>query len=133
MLFYALALIAFEAAAQNRLLVRIHDVPGGKGLVRVAVYDSGEHFLSYEAVVMSGSVEASETPAELLLEGLPSGTYALALFHDENRNGKLDKNFLGIPKEPIAFSNARLRTFGPPKFEDCRFDVQQDTEIDVSF
>jgi len=46
----------------------------------------------------------------------PKANYAMAIFHDENENDKLDTNWLGIPKEPIsAFSNAKLKTFfGPP-------------------
>ena len=66
-------------------------------------------------------------------EGLESGMYAVSLFHDENDNGKLDANFMGIPREPYAFSNNAKGFFGPPTFQDCQFEVVQGTkEIVIS-
>lgn len=50
---------------------------------------------------------------------LPVGRYAVAVYHDLNSNGKLDKNILGIPKEPYGFSNDFRPMFSPPDFEDC--------------
>ena len=41
--------------------------------------------------------------------------------HDENRNGKLDTNFLGIPKEGVGASNNPKSRFGPPSFEESMF------------
>ena len=52
----------------------------------------------------------------LRFDNLPSGTYALALIHDENGNGKLD-TMLGIPKEGFGFSNNPVIRFGPPSFK----------------
>jgi len=52
---------------------------------------------------------------------IPAGTYAIAVFHDTNSNGKLDKNFFRIPKEGYAFSNNVFGTFGPPDFEEASF------------
>jgi uncharacterized protein (DUF2141 family) len=52
----------------------------------------------------------------LKFENLPSGTYALALIHDENGNGKLD-TMMGIPKEGFGFSKNPAIRFGPPSFK----------------
>jgi uncharacterized protein (DUF2141 family) len=52
---------------------------------------------------------------------IPQGTYAVACFHDENGNGKLDRNVLGIPTEGTVASNHARSTFGPPKYEDAKF------------
>ena len=43
--------------------------------------------------------EDPETEARCDFEDIPAGTYAIAAIHDENRNGKLDMNWLGVPKE----------------------------------
>ena len=53
---------------------------------------------------------------------LPSGDYAVALFHDENGNGKLDTRF-GIPREGVGFSNNPRLFFGPPRFAAASFEV----------
>ena len=58
-------------------------------------------------------------------EGIPAGRYAVVLYLDENRNGKLDTSFVGAPTEPFGFSNdAPLALFGPPSFEACAIDVR---------
>ena len=44
-------------------------------------------------------------------------------YGDINANGKLDSNFIGIPKEPVGFSNNCKGKFGPPKYEDCAFKI----------
>lgn len=43
--------------------------------------------------------------------------------HDENGNGKLDSNWLGIPSEPVGASNDARGQFGPPSFEDAAFEL----------
>ena len=60
--------------------------------------------------------------ASLRIEGLPSGAYAIALFHDENRNGRLD-TMMGIPREGFGFSRNPPIRFGAPKFAAARFNV----------
>jgi len=39
---------------------------------------------------------------------IPPGTYAIKLHIDENENGRLDTNFIGIPKEQYGISNNTL-------------------------
>jgi outer membrane protein len=56
---------------------------------------------------------------------IPAGTYALVVFLDENANGFLDKNFIGIPREPIAFSQ-RYRPKGPPSYQRAQFSLSAD-------
>ncbi len=52
---------------------------------------------------------------------VPAGTYAVVCFHDENKNGKLDTGFLGIPTEGTVASNNAKGTMGPPSFKDAKF------------
>jgi uncharacterized protein (DUF2141 family) len=49
-------------------------------------------------------------------EDLPPGDYGVAAIHDENSNAKLDRNFLGIPKEGFGFANNPHVGWGPPPF-----------------
>jgi uncharacterized protein (DUF2141 family) len=53
--------------------------------------------------------------------GATPGTYAVSVIHDENSNGKLDTNFIGVPREGIGASNDAKGHFGPPKFEAAAF------------
>lgn len=52
---------------------------------------------------------------------VPPGDYAIAVFHDENGNGRLDTGIFGIPTEGTGASNDARGTFGPPSFADARF------------
>ena len=58
------------------------------------------------------------------IEGLKPDRYGLKLFVDLNGNGVIDMNMLGIPKEPYAFSNNEMGTFGPPSIDEASFEVQ---------
>ena len=127
--FLLLPIVGFS---QNTLSVRVNNVATQKGSVNVAVYDSDESFLSFDRVLKTDSVAANEGSVEFNIPDLPPGEYALAVFHDENNNGKLDTNWLGIPKERVAFSKGKMKTFGPPKYQECAFRITSDYEIDIS-
>ncbi len=64
-------------------------------------------------------------------KGLKDGIYAVAAIHDENGNGALDTNFLGIPSEGICISN-NPRLLGKPVFDEARFEIKGKTAITVS-
>ncbi|MDT0605984.1 DUF2141 domain-containing protein [Croceitalea rosinachiae] len=118
--------------AQNKITVNIKDVPSSKGKVSVAVYKSDDSFLKFDQVFVSGTAEAIEGTTIVEVKEVPNGEYAIALFYDENGNNELDTNWLGIPKEKVAFSKAKMRAFGPPKYKDCAFKVYEDTAISIS-
>lgn len=118
--------------SQHSLEVRVEGVESVDGTIEVALFTSREGFLKHEAAYGTQSAKARKGTTSLLFEGLPDGTYALAVFQDVNNNKKLDTNWLGIPKEPMGFSMAGLKAFGPPSFEDCHFTLQQDTRIAVT-
>ncbi len=62
---------------------------------------------------------------------LPSGSYAIACFHDENDNNKLDRSFSGFPTEIYGFSNDARGVFGPPNLEDQLFEHQKKQSIQI--
>lgn len=119
--------------SQNNIQVHVANVPSEHGKVNVAVYDSDKTFLKFDGVVQTQSLPASEDGVDFRLEGLPPGEYALAVFHDANGNNKLDKNWLGIPTEKVAFSKGKMKTFGPPSYRECCFKVEGDTQVTITF
>lgn len=118
--------------AQNELLVEVQGVQSSVGNINVAVYNRSEGFLKFEGVYISDSARAVKGLTQIVISDLPNGEYALAVFHDKNENNLLDTNWLGIPKEPIGFSNARMKTFGPPSFRDCSFRISSNRAVQVS-
>jgi uncharacterized protein (DUF2141 family) len=69
------------------------------------------------------SAPAAAGTVRLRIDGVPPGTYAAQAFHDENANGRLDRNFLGLPEEGMGFSNDAPMVFGPPRFTTAAFAV----------
>lgn len=94
-----------------------------QGLVRLCLTRNPAHFPGCDAdpAAVKRSLPARQAAA-IRLGGIAPGTYALAVIHDENGNGRLDK-LMAIPREGFGFSrNPRIR-MGPPRFEEVRFGV----------
>jgi uncharacterized protein (DUF2141 family) len=62
----------------------------------------------------------NDRESRAVFDDLAPGTYAVAVVHDANGNGKTDTNFIGIPKEGLGTSN-NPKTMGPPHFDDSKF------------
>ena len=122
------ACIALVAGAASAATVEVHvtGVAAGKGKVSVAVCDQA-HFLKQCAY--SGSVPAQGAAVTVSVPGVPAGTWAVLAFQDENENGELDRNFIGIPKENYGFSRDARGKFGPPSFEDAAIPVRDDPTV----
>ena len=118
---------------QYCLSVEVQGVKSATGNINIAIYNKSEGFLMFEEVYKVDRIAAKEANTRFKIFDLPKGKYAVAIFHDENGNDKLDTNWLGIPKESIAFSNAKLKTFGPPSYKDCAFSLNTDLNLEIKF
>ncbi len=114
--------IATPAAAAD-LTITVTGVRSAAGTVRVALFDSEAAFPDAAKARTPIEARAKAGEVRLVVKGLPPGRYAVAAFHDENANGKLDRNFMGIPKEGYGFSNDARGMAGPPKFTAASFQV----------
>lgn len=99
------------------------------GVLKVALADSPEGYRARKgelpAPLRTAAVEIREQKAECVFADIPYGEYAAKMFHDENGNGDLDTNFLGIPSESYGFSN-NARALGLPAYERVKFSVASD-------
>ncbi|WP_379548525.1 DUF2141 domain-containing protein [Qipengyuania sp. DSG2-2] len=124
------ALLAGNAAPQvHDVTVDVTDLRSTKGEILACLTSSKKHFPDCEGD--ANGFEA-RTPANgkarIVFRNVPAGTYAIALLHDENGNGKADRALLMVPKEGFGFSrDAKLR-MGPPSFSSAAFRV---TDADV--
>ena len=112
-------------AAAATVEVRVSAV-GPKGKVNVAVCDR-ERFL--KECAYSASVAAQPGTTTVTVSNVPPGTWAVLAYQDENDNGKLDRNLLGIPSENYGFSRDAVGRFGPPKFDEAAIDVGEATTV----
>lgn len=126
-----LAVLAFSglpaiARAQSPcpgMHVKVLNIRNSTGGVACALFESPEgfprEFLVYATNIMI--IKIRESQARCDFEDIPAGTYALAVIHDENVNGKLDVNWLGVPKEGYGFSNDAKGFLGAPSFSAASF------------
>ncbi len=110
-----LSLLGFSAVRAGDVAIAIENLPAAPSRVFVAVYPSADA-MSRNKPSHTNISEAQGEPTTVLLKDLAPGTYAFVAFADENSNGKLDTNFLGIPSERYGFSNNVMGLFGPPDF-----------------
>ncbi len=68
----------------------------------------------------------TDSKMDVYFSDVPFGTYAVKAFHDEDGNGTLNTNMVGVPTEDYGFSNNARGTFGLPKFQDARFEMDAD-------
>ena len=129
MLFVGMGFFAQETKVD--LKIRIDGFKNENGKVMVGLYDSERNFL--KKPLRSVKTKIEKKSAYVVFENLDKGEYAFSLYHDENNNGKIDKNFMGIPKEDYLASNNARGVMGPPKYADAKFKLVQSKEIQIKF
>ena len=107
------------------LAVEIREIRSADGRLLVAVHgpETKATFPSGTATVAAVRQRAHAGTLRFVLQDLPPGRYAVNAFHDENDNGDLDTNLVGIPSEGYGFANDPDSSFGPPRFDAAAIDV----------
>ena len=133
-IFFLFSLVAMFEMQASELITNLSDQKKA-GTLMLAIYNNAEAFEG--SIVKEKRSEIGVFKGlELYLEPqdstqlsteIPDGEYAIAFFIDANGNKKLDKNFLGIPKEQYGFSNNAMGTLSAPTFEQAKFMVAGNT------
>ena len=88
------------------MLVQINGVRSDKGLLVVVLYgDKPDEFLKKGGRLARERVPARAGAVAVCMEAPGPGTYAVAVYHDENDNGKFDRSWTGLPSEGFGVSN----------------------------
>ncbi|MDA9690478.1 DUF2141 domain-containing protein [Pseudomonadota bacterium] len=132
--FFLLSFLAMLEIQASELVINLSDQKKA-GTLMLALYNNAEAFEGSvikekrsEVGVFKGLEFYLELKDSMRLSiEIPDGEYAIAFFIDANGNKKLDKNFLGIPKEQFGFSNNAMGTLSAPTFEQAKFKVAGNT------
>lgn len=123
---------AFAANDRGALRIDVEGFEAVEGKLLVALFDSVESFAADEPT-NDASVEVDAPDVTITFSNLAVGDYAFKLFHDANRNGKLDTNSLGIPSEAYYFSNNASDPFSAPEWSESSFSLRSgDTTLRVT-
>ena len=125
---FAALVLGSTASAESPasgVLVVVSNVESARGFVQCALFSNAEGFPMAGTDALSTRLPAAAGTIECRFENLQPGSYAVAVAHDANDNGKTDTNFVGIPKEAWGVSNGVRPRMRPPRFEEARFDLSE--------
>jgi uncharacterized protein (DUF2141 family) len=129
-LFYLFVGQAEQAGGFN-LTLKLTGIEPHQGNLTVSVYNDEKVFLIVGEEYRTKVIKAVESEETVVFKGLPEGVYAVAIYQDSNANGKMDKSFLGIPKEIYGFSNNFRPMFSKPGFDDCKFELDGNKTLNI--
>jgi len=117
----AILLLSVPSAHAATLTIRAEGVRPDQNMVYAGICDTS---FDEATCPYRDRGQARAGVVELRVRNVKPGSYAIAVFHDVNGNGKLDRSFIGLPNEPYGFSNDVGRR-GPPNFEAARIVVRE--------
>jgi uncharacterized protein (DUF2141 family) len=123
----AAVVLAPAGAFAADLSLSVADGPGAESTLYVALYSDAASYAAGKATA-SQTAPMRDGKARLLFAGLAPGRYALRVFADENGNGKLDTNLMGMPTERYGFSNDAKGNRAAPDFEAAAIAVDADLQ-----
>ena len=123
LVFATLSAVAFAQTPCPGIHVKILNIRNSTGTVACALFESPDGFpIEYlRSATNIMVIKIRKTQARCDFEDIPPGQYALAVIHDENMDGKLDTNWLGVPTEGYGFSNDAKASLGAPSFSAASF------------
>lgn len=135
--FFAVLLTGFtdyaKADLKGNLIVEVDKIKNQQGELCYKLFSGSQGFpYSNESAIKRQCVKISNNSLIITLNNIPSGSYALSIYHDLNGDRKLNRNSLGMPSEGFGFSNNPVVRNAPPNYGDCLFLVAGNTNIKIN-
>ena len=129
------AALNFHKAHQSgefQLKIDVQGVSNAKGNLGVLLFNQKDGFPSdHTKAFRQTTVAARKGNNTIVFDHVPPGTYAVAIMHDENKNLRIDTNWLGIPNEGYGFSGNKIGLMGPPTFSDAAVKIEESSGVSV--
>jgi uncharacterized protein (DUF2141 family) len=107
--------------------IEVQNLKNTVGKVFIGLYNKSKNFTIVSKVYKGVDLYIGSHTLSYTFKEIPYGIYAISIFHDENSNKKLDKNFLGIPNEGYGFSNNAKVMLSIPSFNEAKFKISTHT------
>ncbi|HOY21864.1 MAG TPA: DUF2141 domain-containing protein [Cellvibrio sp.] len=123
------SLLSLNATA-HELVLQVDQITKTKGVMMIALYNSADSYKSDKNVFNGQKVAVTQGTLTVNFGDIPAGNYAIKLYQDENENGVIDTNTIGMPTEGYGFSN-NGGAMGQPSFDEAKFSVTDKTSIAI--
>lgn len=115
---------------KGKIKIIIAGIKNTNGQILISLHNKNEGFPgTKEHSLLNRALEIKGDTVECEFAKLPYGDYAVAIFHDENSDFKMDTNMFGMPKEGIGISNDAYKMMGPPDYDEAKFDLNGDEKV----
>ncbi len=111
------------------IIIELVDLKCHKGEVEVSLYNDDKTFLRDKGALVTKRQKVQNGKIQVVFEDIPFGAYAAVSYHDLNENHQFDRNFIGIPKEPVAVSRLYKKRFRKPCFQDAKIDFNRSNMV----
>lgn len=129
--FFLFTSFSWEMESKSDLTISVTNIHNAKGKISFGLFRKQDSFpikgKQYKGVL----IEATKSRTKYTFQNLERESYAVAVFHDENNNGILDKNFVGAPTEAYGFSKNARAMFSAPSFEEAKIDLKESKSIEI--
>jgi len=118
--------LAIGASAQSsgKLSVSVTGFRNDSGSVRCGLYSAADGFREPGREMRGAVAHIKDGRATCVFQGIPAGTYAVAVFHAEHNEAQIETGLFGKPKQGYGFSNNPSSMFGPPNFSSAAFEYK---------
>lgn len=138
-MFYSLivlGLVSFTSAnradsSRFDLTVTVTNIQNAKGKISFGLFRKQDSFPVKGKQFKGVLIETTKSKTKYTFQNLEKDGYAVAVYHDENNNGILDKNLVGAPTEAYGFSRNARATFSAPSFEEAKVELNDNKSIEI--
>lgn len=102
----------------------IEGVNSSQGKIYIQLFQGEEAYKSQQPF-QAKVVKAQAGTQHITFPNTPTGDYGVRFFHDENDDGELATNMVGMPTEGYGYSNAAKPSFGPVRYDQIKFEVSE--------
>ena len=128
-----ISLFSSNALTAQNITVNISGIRAEKGQIVIGVFKDSDTYLKEKPFVNEifpkKNIKGEAMSVQFSLE---PGVYGLCLLDDENNNGEMEYNFLGMPKEGFGFSDYYHKGIKKPKFDSFKFILNKDQNKKIS-
>jgi uncharacterized protein (DUF2141 family) len=123
--------IPVHAASTSTIVLEVSTFRAARGILYCQLYTKRANFPERGDAepALARRVPVTGTTTSCTFPNMPPGTYAAAVLHDENANGKMDKNVFGMPLEGYGISNNHTHALSRPTWEESKFEVLEGSTV----